>query len=60
MPPSSGRSGQGDEEIIDRSGLRNAHVLSADGPIRTLPDDFDGPKQPRAMLTTNGGEESHQ
>ena len=52
MPPSSGRSGRGGEEIIDRSGLRNARVLSADRTVGTLPDDYD-PEKLRAILTTN-------
>ncbi len=37
------------------SGLGGARVVSADGTVRTLPDDFDG-KKLRAMLTANGGE----
>jgi hypothetical protein len=37
------------------SRLGGARVVSADGMVRTLPDDFD-PKALRAMLTANGGE----
>lgn len=38
------------------SRLGGARVVSADGSVRTLPDDYDGNKL-RAMLTANGGEE---
>ena len=38
-----------------RSRLGGARVVSADGNVRTLPDDHDGNKL-RAMLTANGGE----
>jgi Protein of unknown function (DUF1559) len=47
--------------INDRSGqglgsrLGGARVVSADGMVRTLPDDFD-PETLRAMLTASGGE----
>jgi len=37
------------------SRLGGARVVSADGTVRTLPDDFD-PEKLRAMLTANGGE----
>ncbi len=37
------------------SRLGGARVVSADGTVRTLPDDYDGNKL-RAMLTANGGE----
>jgi hypothetical protein len=37
------------------SRLGGARVVSADGTVRTLPDDFD-PVRLRAMLTANGGE----
>ena len=41
------------------SRLGGARVVSADGTVRTLPDDFD-PDKLRAMLTANGGEEIHE
>jgi hypothetical protein len=34
-------------------------VVSADGTVRTLPDDFDANKL-RAMLTANGGDGSKE
>ena len=37
------------------SRLGGAGVVSADGTLHTLPDDFD-PNKLRAMLTANGGE----
>jgi hypothetical protein len=37
------------------SRLGGARVVSADGTVRTLPDDF-APEKLRAMLTANGGE----
>jgi hypothetical protein len=37
------------------SRLGGARVVTADGSVRTLPDDFDANKL-RAMLTANGGE----
>ena len=37
------------------SRLGGARVVSADGTLHTLPDDFD-PRKLRAMLTANGGE----
>ncbi len=37
------------------SRLGGARVVSADGTVRTLPDDFD-PEKLRALLTANGGE----
>ena len=41
------------------SRLGGARVVSADGTVRTLPDDFD-PEMLRAMLTANGGERFHE
>ena len=41
------------------SRLGGARVVSADGSVRTLPDDFDGNKL-RAMLTANGGKGSQE
>jgi hypothetical protein len=41
------------------SRLGGARVVSADGTVRTLPDDFD-PNTLRAMLTANGGEVIHE
>ncbi len=41
------------------SRLGGARVVTADGTVRTLPDDFD-PEQLRAMLTANGGEKIHE
>lgn len=49
------------DRINDGSGrglgsrLGGARVVSVDGMVRTLPDDFD-PSRLRAMLTANGGE----
>ncbi len=37
------------------SRLGGARVVSSDGTVRTLPDDYDGDRL-RAMLTANGGE----
>jgi hypothetical protein len=37
------------------SRLGGARVVSADGTLHTLPDNFD-PNKLRAMLTANGGE----
>jgi hypothetical protein len=39
------------------SRLGGARVVSADGTVRTLPDNFD-PNTLRAMLTANGGDDS--
>jgi hypothetical protein len=61
MEPKDLRFDQMSDRINDRSGrglgsrLGGARVVSADGTVRTLPDDFD-PKKLRAMLTANGGE----
>jgi hypothetical protein len=41
------------------SRLGGARVVSADGTVRTLPDDYDGNKL-RAMLTANGGNGSKE
>jgi hypothetical protein len=41
------------------SRLGGARVVSADGTVRTLPDDF-SPEKLRAMLTANGGEKIEQ
>jgi hypothetical protein len=41
------------------SRLGGARVVSADGSVRTLRDDFN-PKMLRAMLTANGGEPIHE
>jgi hypothetical protein len=40
-------------------GLGGARVVSADGTVRTLPDDFDANKL-RAMLAANGGERTQE
>jgi hypothetical protein len=62
MPPSSGRSHRGAERSIDDesgrglgSKLGGARVVSADGILHRLPDDFE-PRRLRAMLTANDGE----
>jgi hypothetical protein len=41
------------------SRLGGARVVSTDGTVHTLPDDFD-PNKLRAMLTANGGETLHE
>ena len=41
------------------SRLGGARVVSADGTVRTLPDEFD-PRTLRTMLTANGGEAIHE
>jgi Protein of unknown function (DUF1559) len=63
MEPRDLRFDRMSDRINDRSGRRlglgsrlgGARVVSADGSVRTLPDDFD-PRKLRAMLTANGGE----